>query len=306
MVNGSDAAFIVKIEANANTRVEFANWQSKFRAQISQAHGFSSLEIISSQNDSWFLNLRFLNKQSLDLWLQSPSYALLLKELTEEHLIANQHAISQQDALPYSNGVVEIYVTYVNEGKLNEFHAWHEKIHKIESSFPGFQKVYIQAPDLGKNERAWITLLQFDNQMNLENWLNSSQRAEILNESQEFIKSKETHQLISSFGGWFNDPAFKTPSAGWKQPMLILAVLYPIVMLQYLYFANYLNFLSTPLKTFVENILSVILLAWLVPVAIYLLSWWLIIKFNPAKNLLGIGILLVIYAVEIITFILLI
>ncbi len=303
MVNGSDAAFMVKIEANGNARAEFANWQSKFRARISQAFGFSSLEIISAQKDSWFLNLRFLNKQSLDLWLHSQSYALLLQELTEKHLITHQQAISQKSALPYSNGVVEIYVTYVDKDKLNEFHAWHEKIHKIESSFPGFQKVYIQAPDLGKNEKAWITLLQFDNQMNLENWLNSSQRAEILSESQEFIKSKETHQLISSFGGWFNDPAFTTPSAGWKQPMLILAVLYPIVMLQYLYLANYLSFLSTPLKTFVENILSVILLALLVPVAIYLLSWWLVIKFNPAKNLLGAGILLVIYAIEIIAFI---
>lgn len=305
MVSLADSTLTLRIDVLPHSKSNFSNWQSKLRAQISQAQGFSSLEILSpfsSQSNTCFLNLRFISKENLDLWLQSPPYGKLLKELADWHIINNPYAISKENRFSSSSGVTEVYVTFVDDKNLLKFHEWHEKIHRIESTFPGFQKVYIQAPDQ-KKEGAWITLLQFDTLTNLEHWLNSSQRAEILKESEDFIKSKETHQLLSSFGGWFSDRSLARNPPRWKQTMVILAVLYPIVMIQYLYLAAHLSFLELSLKTFVENVISVTLLAWpMLPIAIYALRWWLDVKFNPTKDLLGVGILLLVYAIEIVAF----
>jgi uncharacterized protein len=85
--------------------------------------------------------------------------------------------------------------------------------------------------------------------------------------------------------------------------MLILVVLYPVIMMQSLYLVDYFSFLESALKTFIENVICVSLLAWsLLPMVIYLLKWWLNVRFNSAKNLLGVGILLLVYAIEIFAF----
>lgn len=303
----SNSTYVVKIQTIPNMTANFLNWQSKFRSQISQASGFSSLEIqtpFPAQSNTWLLSLRFASKKYLDSWLKSSQYTTLLNDLISENIVTNQHSISEENSSTASNssGVTEIYVTLVDKTKLMEFHEWREKIHKIESTFPGFQKVFVQAPDPGKTEGAWITLLQFDRLDNLENWLSSPQRKAMLKESEGFVNHKETHQLLSSFGGWFNEsPLPITPR--WKQTMLILVVLYPIVMTQYLYLADHLTFLGPSLKTFVENVICVSLLSWpLLPMVIYILKWWLELKSDFAKNLLGCGILLLAYAIEIMIF----
>lgn len=189
--------------------------------------------------------------------------------------------------------VTEVYVTHVDKEQLQKFHAWHEKIHQMESSFPGFQRVYFQPSN---QDCTWVTLLEFDTVANLEHWLQSPERASILKESMDFIKSKETHRLLSSFGGLFTDK-FLPPR--WKQTMLILAVLFPIVMVEYVYLAPHLNF-NVSLKTFIQNVICVNLLAWpMVPFAIYSMKWWLE---DPCKNLQGIAVMLLVYAAEIALF----
>lgn len=302
----ADSTLVLRINVLPEAKADFLNWQSKLRAQTSQAPGFLSLEILSpfsSQSDACLLNLRFISKKDLDLWLHSPSYTKLLKELIDRNIINNSLAISREKIFPYANEVTEVYVTFVNDNNLLKFHEWHEKIHQIESSFPGFQKVYIQAPDKTKKEGAWITLLQFDTLKNLEQWLNSPQRAEILKESEEFITSKERHQLLSPFGGWFNTNSLTHNPPSWKQTMMILAVLYPIVMIERLYLETHLSFFEPSVKTFIENVICVTLLAWpMLPFAIYMLKWWLNVKFNPKKDLWGIGVLLLVYAIEILVF----
>lgn len=302
MSNLDDTSLILKVNLLPNSKTAFLNWQSNFRSQISQAQGFKSLEILSPfpyQSNMWILNLRFISKEDLDLWLKSKPYEQLLKELTDYHITDSPYVISKEKPTHYQGGVTEIYFMLIKPENLLKFHQWFEKIHKIEATFPGFQKIYIQAPNLQEKEEAWITLLQFDTLANLERWHNSSKRLEILKESQSFMTSKEIHRLLATFGGWFDDKSLARNPPKWKQGMLILAVLFPIVMLQYLYLAPQLNFMTLSFKTFIQNVISVTLMTWpLLPLAIYGLKWWLELKSNPAKQLLGIGILLLIYGLE--------
>lgn len=306
MASQDETSTTISFSLLPTSKIDFLKWQSTFRSQVSQAEGFSSLEILSpakSQDSVWIFNLRFLTSQNLASWLQSATYKNLLQELVDQKIISNLHAVQKQAPPLAQNGITEVYVTAVKSENLGKFHAWHEKIHKIESTFPGFQKVYIQAPNQAQEEGSWITLLQFDTLENLEGWLNSPERAAVLKESQEFVSSKESHRLLASFGGWFSDRSLSGEPPRWKQTMLILAVLYPIVMTQFIYLTPHFSSLSLSLKTFIDNVICVSIMSWiLLPIAIYALKWWLESNNDILKNLMGVFVLLIVYALEVTLF----
>ncbi len=298
---------IVSLKINILPGAEeiFSKWQARLRGQISQAKGFISLEILTptlTSETTWTLNFRFSDREHLNLWLQSLGYEKLVKELTKEQIIQGSHAIFKETPNEEPKGITEVYVTFVDKTKVAPFQKWHEKIHNMESRFPGFQKVYVQAPDNKEKEGAWITLLQFDTAAHLENWLNSPERAEILKESQEFILSRETHRLLATFGGWFSDKSLiKTPPK-WKQVMLVVLALFPVVMLQYYFLTPHLMFLNGSFRSFVQSIINVGFLTWpLLPIAIYGLKWWLESE-TSARNLMGLLLVLALYALEIFIF----
>lgn len=200
--------------------------------------------------------------------------------------------------------VTEIFVTKVSEDNTQAYRKWVKKIYDAESQFPGFLGVHVQPPTHGDN---WVTLLQFDSQKHLDQWLTSQKRQEILKESETLVTSLEAHRVFSPFAGWFaKSPIEKihAPSV-WKQTCLILLVLFPMVMLQRKFLSPFLEGLNPSVATFIANTISVILISWpMMPIAIYFLEWWL--KPIPEKQssitLKGIFMLLVLYLLEIFAF----
>lgn len=199
-------------------------------------------------------------------------------------------------------GVTEVFVTEVDESHEALYREWIHKIHEAEVRFPGFKGMYVQAPH-GK-ERAWITFLHFDTAENLDRWINSNERKAILAEASTMIRTLERHRLASPFGGWFKTLASKGPPA-WKQGLIVLLVLYPIVMLEIKYLNPHLVDLNKALGVFIGNFISVALVTWpLVPLAIYFFKDWLApSEENPKKaNFLGTLVILALFALEILLF----
>lgn len=89
----------------------------------------------------------------------------------------------------------------------------------------------------------------------------------------------------------------------WKQGMLILLVLFPIVMLEFIFLVPKIEFLNPSLAMFIGNVISVGLVTWpLMPLAIWGMEWWL----NPWKSkhphritFGGCCLLVVLYALEV-------
>ncbi|MFA6916854.1 MAG: antibiotic biosynthesis monooxygenase [Parachlamydiales bacterium] len=279
----------------------FSDWQAKLRSRISAAPGFVSLEIFapSSQNQTeWVLKQRFNTQSNLMQWRHSPVFSSLMQELKSSKLIENFKETTEDKGANIPSSVTEVYVTLVHKDKVASYQEWLGKVHQIESKFPGFQKVYVQAPE-NQESGSWITLLQFDNSENLERWLNSKERSALIEESKKFITSHESRRLYYSFDGWFTDGLAKIPPK-WKQGMLVLLVLFPTVMMQYKYLAPHLTALNPALSTFLGNVAVVTLLTWpLMPFAIFSLKWWLIPKRSLLHDLLGAGFVLLLYALEI-------
>jgi antibiotic biosynthesis monooxygenase (ABM) superfamily enzyme len=211
----------------------------------------------------------------------------------------------ESESSELTNNVTEVFVTQVSPDKEDAYREWIAKIHQVESKFPGFRGMYVQAPN--KNQgRNWITFLQFDTQKNLDRWLSSSERQQVLSEAQPLITVLESHRVITPYAGWFASLTEKgeIPSV-WKQTMLVLLVLFPIVMLELKYLSLLTSNLNSSLATFIGNAISVTLIAWpMMPMTIDLLGWWLSPKNekNSKITILGTCLLVLLYIIEIAVF----
>lgn len=289
---------------------DFVDWQAKLNAAIAEQQGFVSLEILSPsmpEQSEWLLVERFYSPVHLTCWQESSSRQNLMKQL--EHYLKGDPKTSKQEITSNPNhltgGVTEVFVTKVNPENEKAYREWMGKIHQMEAKFPGFKGVYMQSPtqSWGIN---WITLLQFDTPENLDFWLNSPERKQILAEAETLISLLESHRVISPYGGWFASIAKgKMLPAVWKQTMIVLLVLFPIVMFEFKYLNPLTRGLNLSLATFIGNALSVLLILWpMTPIAIFFLRWWLTPKNtrNITNSVVGALVVLFLYLIEIIIF----
>jgi hypothetical protein len=261
---------------------QFVLWQAELSAAITESSGFVSLEFLCSspKEHRWVVVQRFCNAQSVADWKQSVRYKTLLADLIR---LATTQGVREnlESETDLKSCVTEMIITHVPLEKEAEFRNWSAKIHGIEAKFEGFRGIYVKSP-VQTNSRNWITLLQFDTPKNLDRWLNSDARKEILKESAAFAASFETHRVSSPYPGWFNSLS-KTEAApsAWKQTLIVILVLFPIVMLQMKYLSPLTQGFDRSLATFIACVISVSLITFpIMPLTVNLLGWWL----HPEKS----------------------
>lgn len=298
---------LTEVRIRPGAKNAFADWQAKYNSAIAAFPGFLSLEFLSGGVDSnWLINQRFINEENTVEWKNSEERKDLivnLKPILEQAINAFKEEIS--DGVGQRGGVTEVFVTEVSPDKVDAYRKWIAKIHQVEAKFPGFKGCYVQSPSNSQSKN-WITLLQFDSIENLENWISSPQRKEVLKDSDSLIKSLESHRVISPYAGWFSSVSQgATVPPAWKQSMIVLLVLFPIVMLEMMFLNPLLSGLNKSLATFIGNAISVQLISWpTVPIAIYFLRWWLSPPDDKQKEytILGSIIVCILYAISIAIF----
>lgn len=289
------AIYSLRVILQPNAEQAFIDWQAAFNASVVQVRGFISLEFLNRGHD-WIVVQRFAEEASAAGWLESVEYGELIEKLKGFASFKEMPSDEVSQA-----GVTEVIIAQVNPETESEYLSWSAKIHQAEARFPGFRGAYLQKPEVGKG-RNWITLLQFDTMDHLDAWLNSDERQRLLNESMPWITSLETHRVISPYAGWFASIAKKGEMpAVWKQTMLVLLVLFPIVMFELRYLTPSINFLGPSLSTFIANAISVSLISFpMMPIAIYFLGWWLApIHQRKRIAVLGIVVVVILYLIEI-------
>jgi antibiotic biosynthesis monooxygenase (ABM) superfamily enzyme len=302
-----DNILSLRVAVKADAKNAFADWQMDLHTELTFAPGFISLEILSptsSSQSTWQLVQRFTDGASALRWHSSKGYSQLLERL-KQMTFENEIEESFLKEKNISTGVTEVIITKVPIEKVESYRGWIAKIHRLEMQFPGFRGVYVQPPEKGR-EGNWITLLQFDTPEQLDSWLTSEKRQNLLNESYAFSGPIESHRVISPYSAWFASIAKEgEPPALWKQTMLVLLVLYPIVMMEMKYLNPWTSSWHISLAMFLGNAISVSLISWpMMPLAIKALGWWL----QPSgthiwrKTMLGAGLVLLLYALEILIF----
>lgn len=284
----------------------FLNWQSQLNDMIAKFPGFLSLEILSPEAlkiPSWTVVQRFSDLDSASFWFDSQERKALFQNLSSQSTALQIQEIKADK--PNQGGVTEVIITQVDAKKADAYKKWLAKIHLAESKFPGFRGMYVQSPG-NKVENHWITLLEFDTIEHLDQWLASDARKEILKELDPMITSLESHRIISPFAGWFRSIAKvgEIPPV-WKQTLLVLLVLFPIVMLEFKFLNPLTKSLNISAATFLGNAISVTLISWpMMPIVIRLFKRWLTpdIRTRSKANWIGTVALIALYVMEIVAF----
>lgn len=284
----------------------FATWQATFTRAATAAPGFISLEInpAFASGKEWQLVQRYQTPQLLERWRASAARANLLAELQHEGAQAYDQIAADFNSLAC---ITEVVTTTIEPGREAEFRAWAEGIQAKQATFPGYMGTLIQAP-LSSDVPYWTTLVRFAKPEQLDAWLTSAERRTLLEAADPRVSKWKSQRLASPFAGWFPTEPDRAPPASWKQSMLVLLVLFPVVMLEIRFLSPLLTGLHVSIATFVGNAISVALTSWpLIQIAQYGLHWWLQPDdANKSRTeVLGAGTVIALYAIEILVFLIL-
>ncbi len=190
--------------------------------------------------------------------------------------------------------VTEIITVSVKPGMEEAYRDWVERIRRVEARFPGYQGLQLQPPIPGLQDD-WVSLLPFDTAEYLNACLESDARRTALQEVESFIDKRE-QQVATAFAGWFTfgDAPGQVPPA-WKQSMIVLLTLYPIVMLEQMFLNPLLQSLDRAEAIFIGNALSVAATGFLlIPLALRAFEWWLLPGPSVSPRVEAAGIALVV------------
>lgn len=204
------------------------------------------------------------------------------------------------DQIFYTSLVVEHIVPY---GRGFAFRKWYARLVNATQRQPGFIRADL-CPPLRCTDGIvkWYSIVHFDSPENLDRWLQSSERANLLATGREIFKTYRFKSFTTGLEGWFsNQSGVEQSSLGppvWKQILSVVLGLYPIVMLQSILFRQLGIMQSWPLASsmIINNLITSCILSLLVmPQITHLLRFWLrpAYRLQSLKNdLIGTGIII--------------
>jgi uncharacterized protein len=298
------SAVAVRLNVRDGAHADFLSWQARMATAAAAAPGFVSIEFIPVLRApaAWQMVTQFSDARRLREWRSSPPRACLHQEL--EDLLDRAAAPEEEAADFHAQGsVTEVIMTRVRAGQEAAFHDWSARIQRAQAEFPGYRGTYLQAPSRG--QAVWTTLVRFATTEQLDAWLASPERRRLIEQSAALVESWSSRRLAGAFAGWFPPEESGAVPPSWKQSMVVLLVLFPIVMVELRLLIPRLHGLDPVFGTFLGNAISVWLLAWpMMPIANRALGWWLRPDATRARpiTLLGIALVFGLYMTEIAVF----
>ena len=173
----------------------------------------------------------------------------------------------------------------VKPEKINEYEDWLRDIHNDAKQFTGFLDVNFITPNDPASPE-YITIIKFNNQKNINDWMNSSTHAKWLAELPDLIDHGADMQQASGLELWFSRPkclVSTDPPPIWKQIVLSVAIVYPLIVVLNLMLNPITGNLPWLLSLFISVVILSSLLAHpIMPFATKLLRNWLYPK--PAES----------------------
>jgi uncharacterized protein len=290
----------------------FARWQEETSAIVATFPGFIKQTVMPPSPPAqvdWVILQRFASTEGAVAWLNSEQR--LKRVAAAAPMLVGADDINMvhdggSGVLP--SPVSAVISTRIKPGQERAYREWEQRIAAAQSKAPGFQGYRFEPPIPGVQDH-WLAILRFDTEANLQAWLNSPVRQKLLQEATPFTEEFHARIARTGFDQWFPVPAAGAPPpAVWKQNMLVLLMLYPIVFL-------FGVFVQTPLligraalpfavALFVGNVVSVLLLNYVVPWTSERFAWWL----QPAgpkvwrTDVAGTALIVALYAAMVLAF----
>jgi antibiotic biosynthesis monooxygenase (ABM) superfamily enzyme len=289
----------------------FARWQHKISKAVAAQPGFIKETVMPPSPPAqvdWVILQRFASTKAAVAWLRSDERQRLVAE-AQPMLVGQDdvHLVDDSESGVLPAPASAVISTRIKPGQENTYRQWERKIAAAQARSPGFQGYRFEPPVPGVQED-WLAILRFDSEANLQTWLNSAERKLLLEEAAVFTEESHARIVRTGFDQWFQLGDAEAPSPpAWKQNMIVLLTLYPVVMLITAWFEH--PFLVGQLKMshwsalFLDNVLSVLVLSVLTPWASRRLGWWL----RPAdrdlkRDIAGMALVIGLYVLCLIAF----
>jgi antibiotic biosynthesis monooxygenase (ABM) superfamily enzyme len=212
---------------------DFEAWQLTMNSRAAVYPGFLGAEInppTAVQSD-WVVVYRFDSVAHVQAWINSATRQEMLTEGARFFSGPGTQQVISGGARP-SDPLVTVVVTHrVKPDNVADFLAWQERLRLAEATFPGFRGTEVFRPVEGIQDE-WTTLYRFDKASDLEAWLVSDQRRELLAEGEKFADF-HSRTVDDSFGSWFafDDHGREAPPPSEvKTSLAVWMGLYPTVV----------------------------------------------------------------------------
>jgi antibiotic biosynthesis monooxygenase (ABM) superfamily enzyme len=290
----------------------FARWQDTIGAEVAKWPGFIDQKVMQPSPPAqidWVILQRFSSLAGATAWLHSAERLSLVDTIQSALAGIDDIHIVKDGASGVLPAPVSVVIsTRVKPGHEVDYRRWEQRIAAVQAQAPGFEGYRFEPPVPGVQDD-WLAIIRFDSEPNLEDWLKSPERLKLLKDAESFTERFNTRVVRSGFDQWFSGRRKDAPPVPvWKQNMIVLLQLYPVVFLFGMFVQNpvMIKRLGMPfwLALFVGNLVSVVSLNWLVPWASRRLGWWLQ-PTEPASmktHILGAGIITGIYALWLLAF----
>jgi antibiotic biosynthesis monooxygenase (ABM) superfamily enzyme len=316
----TDASATPRVTVVTQTRIRpgqeaaFAAWQDRIGGIVATIPGFIEQSVMPPRppvQTDWVILQRFSNTASALSWLHSEQRLQLVQD-AHDMLVGNDdvHLLTDSETGAMPSPVSAIISTRIKPGKEDVYRRWEQRMAATQARAGGFQGYRFEPPIPGVQED-WLAILRFDTEANLQSWLASPARLKLLGEANEFTAEVHLRLARTGFDQWFQVAGATGGSPAWRQNMLVLSLLYPVVFLFGAWVQSPLlsKVFGMPfwLSLFVGNVVSVILLNYLVPWTSQRFAWWLRapnLIANPI-NLGGTAAMLGMYAISLTVFALL-
>ena len=211
----------------------YLSWQHGLNSAASGYPGFIAAEVNPPTvgQMQWSLIYRFDSIPNLRAWINSATRQDRLAEGQRYLDGPSTQQIVTGGATPPDTLVTAVVTHRVAPERVDEFLAWQQRLRLAENKFPGYRGSEIFRPIEGVQDE-WTTLYRYDSAADLDRWLTSSERRQLLDDGKRFSDFR-LRTIDNSFGSWFafdRDGGRVPVPSDTKTAIAVWVGLYPTVL----------------------------------------------------------------------------
>jgi Uncharacterized protein conserved in bacteria len=265
-----------------------------------QSDGYLGSEIfppIPGVQEAYVVLYRFSRGAHLRLWLASPQRKACLERM--EGLLAEPASefFFAHGRRP-AGTVSSVFAYSIAPEREKEFREWRRRILEEVRKWPGFLGTESFDAVEGAGSE-FIVVVRFDSREHLDAWLNAPVRKAFMEEVKKYVKGYTLRRISSGFEGWFDVSAANNPPARWRQALVILSALFPVIMVIRELLSPVFHWFSMPVAFLILLTADMVVLTYgVMPYYSRLMRFWLQppAEFSWRREAAGLGIILGIIA----------
>ncbi len=203
----------------------------KIMALARQYEGCLGSEIfppIPGVQDAYVVLYRFNRGSNLRHWLKSSLRLEMLRKI-DGLLLEPAHEFFFAHSRRQAGTASSVFAYRIRPDREADFQDWRRRILEEARRWDGFLGTE-SFDTLDSAHPEFVVVVRFDNRTHLDAWLQSEIRKTFMAEVRKYVDHYALRRIGSGFEGWFENPESKNSPASWRQAMVILTALYPVIM----------------------------------------------------------------------------